>query len=52
LAQESLAELQTQIEIAGRLSYLSAEQAEHGLDQAIALAKQLYALQNGLLRGG
>ena len=47
-AQGSLAEVQTQIELAGRLKYLSAEQIEPALERADSLAKQLYALQNSL----
>ena len=47
-AQGSLAEVQTQIELAGRLKYLSAEQIEPALERADSLAKQLYALRNSL----
>jgi len=47
-AQGSLAEVQTQIELAGRLKYLSAEQIEPALARADSLAKQLYALQSSL----
>jgi four helix bundle protein len=50
IAQGSLAELQTQIEIAGRLVYLAPEQVSAVLDRTIHLAKQLYALRNALLR--
>jgi four helix bundle protein len=50
LAQASLAELQTQIEIAMRLSYCSAQQAQTLLEEAAALARQLYALRNSLSR--
>ncbi len=45
-AQGSLAEVQTQIEIAGRLKYLSLEQVQPALQQAELLAKQLHALRN------
>src|SRR5260370_39261244 len=45
-AQGSLAEVQTQIELAGRLKYLSAEQVEPVLQRADSLAKQLYALRH------
>src|SRR5437867_2308874 len=48
MAQGSLAEVQTQIELAGRLRYLSAEQVEPALQRAESLAKQLYALRNSL----
>ncbi len=50
MAQASLAELQTQIEIATRLKYISREQAEPVFEQATALTKQLYALRNALAR--
>jgi len=48
MAQGSLAEVQTQIELAGRLRYLSAEQVEPALQRAESLAKQLYALRNAI----
>ena len=48
MAQGSLAEVQTQIELAGRLRYLSAEQIESTLQRADSLSKQLYALRNSL----
>jgi four helix bundle protein len=51
MAQASLAELQTQIEIAGRLNYLSAEAINQTLEQAASLSRQLYALRNGLMKG-
>src|SRR5882762_9854107 len=47
-AQGSLAEVRTQIELAGRLKYLPAEQVEAALERAGSLAKQLYALRNSL----
>lgn len=50
MAQASLAELQTQIEIAARLDYCSVEQANVLLDNATRLSKQLYALRNALQR--
>jgi four helix bundle protein len=50
MAQASLAELQTQIEIAGRLKYLSSEEVKQALEQAISLSKQLYALRNALTK--
>ncbi len=52
MAQGSLAELQTQIEIAGRLDYLTADQTGGLLDSTVSLARQLYALRNGLLKRG
>ena len=48
MARGSLAEVQTQIELAGRLKYLSAEQVEPALQRAESLAKQLYALRNAI----
>ena len=50
IAQGSLAELETQLEIAARLHYLSTELLEAGFAQAAALGKQLYALRNALLK--
>ncbi|HEV7844340.1 MAG TPA: four helix bundle protein [Pyrinomonadaceae bacterium] len=52
MAQASLAELQTQIEIAGRLKYLLPETERRVLEQAVSLSKQLYALRNGLTKRG
>jgi four helix bundle protein len=49
IAQASLAELQTQIEIAVMLKYLPAGE-DHFLGRATSLSKQLYALRNGLTR--
>jgi four helix bundle protein len=51
VAQASLAELETQFEIAARLKYLSAEQLSHALEQTASLGKQLYALRNALTQG-
>ncbi len=48
IAQGSLAELETQIEIAGRLAYLTADQVAQGLAQAASLGKQLHALHDAL----
>ena len=47
-AQGSLAEVQTQIEVAGRLQYLSEEQVRSVIMKADSLAKQLYALRSSL----
>jgi four helix bundle protein len=52
MAQASLAELQTQIEIAGRLQYLTAEETAQTLEHAMSLSKQLYALRNAVARRG
>ena len=50
LAQSSLAELQTQIEIAGRLKYLTPLHITQTLEQATSLSKQIYALRNAFTR--
>ena len=50
MAQASLAELQTQFEIAGRLKYLSSEEISLALEQAISLSRQLYALRNAPMK--
>ena len=51
IAQASLAELETQLEIATRLKYLSPEQLEQMLQRVMPLGKQLYALRNALIKG-
>ena len=51
-AQAHLADLQTQLELAGRFGYLQAELLDQAMDRTISLAKQLYALRNALLRNG
>jgi len=48
MAQASFAEIETQLEIAVRLKYLSAEQFGLLLEQSTTLGKQLYALRNAL----
>ena len=50
MAQASLAEIQTQLEIAGRLKYLSEEQVAGSPEQAMSLSRQLYALRNALAK--
>jgi four helix bundle protein len=50
MAQASLAELQTQLEIASRLSYLSPDDVADALEEAVSLSKQLYALRNALAK--
>jgi len=50
MAQGSLAELQTQIEIAARLQYLTPDQSGGLMDQTVSLARQMYALRNALLK--
>jgi four helix bundle protein len=51
IAQASLAELETQLEIAARLKYLPPEQLEQVLQRVVSLGKQLYALRNALIKG-
>ena len=48
MAQASLAEVETQIEIALRLKYLASDQAKSLLERSASLAKQLYALRKAL----
>jgi four helix bundle protein len=50
IAQSSLAELETQVEIAKRLHYIQPDQIQHILDNVAALGKQLYALRNALAK--
>lgn len=50
IAQGSLAELQTQAEIAGRLHYLTDEEIQAVIDRSASLSKQLYSLRNALLK--
>jgi four helix bundle protein len=50
IAQASLAEVETQLEIASRLSYLAATDLNGILEQSTILGKQLYALRDALLR--
>ena len=52
VAQGSLAELQTQVEIAARLSYFPYAQSEQFLKTAESLSRQLYALRNALNKRG
>ena len=48
MAQTSVAEIETQLEIALRLEYLSAEQFGLLLEKSTTLGKQPYALRNAL----
>jgi four helix bundle protein len=50
MAQASLAEVETQIEIAERLGYVSHEIVAAILEQASGLGKQLYSLRDALAR--
>src|ERR1044072_2096702 len=49
MAQASLAEVETQLEIATRLKYLEYDQLKASLLDIGALGKQLYALRNALV---
>ncbi len=49
IAQASVAELETQLEIAKRLGYISSDEYDALLNQLSQLGKQLYALRNALL---
>jgi four helix bundle protein len=48
VAQASLAELETQLEIATRLTYLTGEELVPFLKTITSLGRQLYALRNAL----
>lgn len=48
IAQASLAELDTQLEIAARLEYLSQDQAQSIQERITSLGKQLYTLRVSL----
>ncbi len=52
VAQGSLAELQTQIEIASRLGYVAHAATDEVLNDSIPLSKQLYALRNAIAKRG
>ncbi|HET6369689.1 MAG TPA: four helix bundle protein [Nitrospiria bacterium] len=49
-AQASLSELETQLEIASRLKYLTIEQLDQILEQTASLGRQLYSLRNALIK--
>ena len=50
IAQASLAEVETQLEIALRLGYITSAELNPILEQTTLLGKQLYALRHALLR--
>lgn len=50
IAQASLAEVETQIEIAVRLRYLKLNEARELFTHIASIGKQLYALRNALLK--
>jgi len=49
IAQASLAELETQLEIAKQLNYISAEETIWLLEKITSLGRQLFALRNALI---
>jgi four helix bundle protein len=49
IAQASLAELETQLEIAKQLNYISEEGASRLLEKTTSLGRQLFALRNALI---
>ena len=49
IAQASLAELETQLEIANRLNYVSADDLSNLVTKTSTLGRQLYALRNALM---
>ncbi len=51
-AQASLAELQTQLEIATRLRYCTPDRSNQVLNRAVSVSRQLYALRNALMKRG
>jgi four helix bundle protein len=50
MAQASLSELETQLEISARLKYLNVEQLDRILEQTVSLGRQLYSLRNALIK--
>ena len=50
IAQASLAELDTQLEIAARLNYLETSELGPVRERVVSLGKQQYALRNALLK--
>ena len=50
IVQGSLAELQTQIEIAARLDFVEAEAARQTLELSASLSRQIFALRNAIAR--
>ena len=50
IAQASLAELETQLEIARRLNYVSDDELSSLLIKTSALGRQLFALRNALMK--
>ncbi len=50
MAQASLAEVETQLEIAARLGYISTDSLRSLIERVQSLGRQLYALRNALLK--
>jgi len=50
MAQASLAEVETQLEIANRLKYIRPNELKELISEINSLGRQLYALRNSLLR--
>jgi four helix bundle protein len=50
MAQASLAELDTQLELACRLDYLTDAELGTTNEQVLSLGRQMYALRNALLK--
>ncbi len=48
IAQASLAELETQLEISGRLKYVLSDELNELLSEVSSLGRQMYALRNSL----
>ena len=52
VAQGSLADVQTQIEIASRLGYVAKREVSEVLGHSASLSKQLHALRNAIIKRG
>jgi four helix bundle protein len=52
MAQASLAEVETQLELAARLKYVATTELCPVLEQCVVLGKQLYKLRDALVRRG
>jgi four helix bundle protein len=50
MAQGSLAEVETQLELAGRLNYIGAKELQPVQEQCVYLGRQLYQLRDALLK--
>jgi four helix bundle protein len=52
IAQASLAEVETQLELAARLKFVGEAELQPLLNECVILGKQLYKLRDALLRRG